>query len=298
MLGRRRPIARGPHLRLGSYLRLVDLPPIPAAADYRPAALEALRDVMGNDALGDCVIAGGYHILGTETGNAQSLFHAQADEILADYEAIGGYVPGDSSTDRGCMLVDALNYWTKTGFADGSKLLGWIAIDPTNVAEVQAAMFLFENLYFGIELPSPWLAPFPSADGFTWDVAGAGNPAYGHCVVGVGYDAQGVTIDTWGLFGRLTYGAIAAYCAESAGGELYVMLSPDQLHKGHAAAPNGVAWADLISDFDKLGGDVPVPAAPPVIPPSPAPPIPNPSPAPLMLTLEGAQAALAAGWGK
>lgn len=284
--GRKRPIAVGPHFRLRNYLR-ASLPPPPTSVRYAAKASSVLTNVYGNDTLGDCVIAGGYHVVGVETGNAGSLFTASNAQILADYGAIGGYVPGDASTDNGCDEPTALNYWTQHGFANGTKLLGWLAVDATNPTELQQALYLFENLYFGIELPDAWVNPFPSGPGFTWDV-GAPDPANGHCVIGYGYGASGIDIDSWGLVdpttgvgGTLTYAAIAALCTPQANGAVYVMCSPDQLAKGATKAPNGVAWADLITDFDAMGGNVPVPAPAPSPAPSPSPtPAPNPTPNP------------------
>ena len=96
----------------------------------------------------------------------------------------------------------------------------------------------------------------------------------GHSFGGYGYDSVGVKIDSWALFGTITYASIAAICSQSAGGGLYIRLTPDMLAKGQAKAPNGVDWTSLISDFDTLGGTVPVPAPPaPAPPPSPGGPV-------------------------
>lgn len=259
-LGRRRPAPGGKKLKFTHYTRVGQLPAPPASCDYSSKAAAVLADVFENDSLGDCVVAGGYHIVGVETGNAGDLFHATSAQITADYSAIGGYVPGDPSTDNGCDEQTALNYWIKTGFADGTKLDGWMAVDAANPAEAMLAMYLFENLYFGIELPDAWISPFPSSSGFVWDV-GTPDPSNGHCVMGVGFDGAGVTIDTWGLLGKLTWAAIAALCVPSAGGELYVMVTPDQLAKGASKAPNGIAWADLVADFQAMGGSLGGPQA-------------------------------------
>jgi hypothetical protein len=264
------------------------LPTPPASCDWSPKAAKSLLQVYDNDQLGDCVIAGGYHTLGVETGNASagSPFIATEKQILSDYSAIGGYVPGDPSTDNGCEIPVALDYWQKTGFADGSKLLGSIGIDATDPNETRLAMWLFENLVFGIALPDEWIDPFPSSPGFVWDVAGDPDPENGHCVVGVGYNADGVTIATWGMLGVMTWAAVAKYAVPANGGELHAALSPDQIAKGIVKAPNGLAWVDIIKNFDAMGGNVPVPAPPP------------PAPSPKQLTLAQAQAALAAGWPK
>jgi hypothetical protein len=268
--GRKRPVARGPHFKLRNYLRAA-LPTPPSSCDYSAAAEQSLRSIYGNDTLGDCVVAGAYHVVGVETGNASGVpFVATFDQILSDYSAIGGYKPGDETTDNGCDEVTAQNYWVQHGFANGTKLAGWLALDASNRAEVQAACWLFENLYFGIELPDSWISPFPSADSFVWDV-GAPNPQNGHCVMGFGYTEAGVLIDTWALKGTLTWAAIAALCSDAAGGSVSVWLTPDQLARGQEKAPNGVAWADLVSDFDSMGGSAPLPGP---TPPAPAPGVP------------------------
>lgn len=261
-LGRRKPVAVGPHLKLRNYLR-ASLPAVPASCDFSAQAAASLSSVYLNDSLGDCVIAGGYHVTGVETGNADggSPFVATDAQITADYSAIGGYVPGDPSTDNGCDLQTALNYWSQTGFANGTKLLGYLAVDPTSQAEVQAACYLFENLYHAFSLPDPWVSPFPSANGFVWDVA-APDSNNGHCVMSYGYTAQGVSIDSWGLLGTVTWAALAALGVASAGGELWVMLTPDQIAKGAAKAPNGVDWSAILSDFDAMGGTTSIPPSP------------------------------------
>ena len=274
VFGRKRPVALGPHLRASKYL--VNLPAPPAICSYTSAASQALAQMYGNDSLGDCVIAGGYHIVGVETGNAGKQFIATQKQILADYSAIGGYVPNDPSTDNGCDEPTALNYWQNHGFADGTKILGWLAVDPSNLTQVQQVLWLFENLMFGVELPDAWVNPFPSASGFSWGVAGTPDPENGHCFVGAGYNSAGVQIDTWAMVGTITWAALQKYCASSAGGELYVMITPEQLAKGQTKAPNGFAWSDLITDFNTLGGHVPVPAPTPT--PAPTPPAPAPTP--------------------
>jgi hypothetical protein len=275
-LGRLRPAVRCPRLSLGNYL-LRQLPLPPASCDYTAAAARTLADIYGNDQLGDCVIAGGEHVRGVTSANAGSETAFSLAQTVAQYSAIGGYVPGNPATDQGCDEQTALNYWVQHGFADGVRLTGWLAIDASNIQECQTALWLFENLYFGIELPDAWVgAQMPQASGFVWDVAGAPDPSNGHCVAGFGYDSRGVTIDTWGMLGTMTWAAVQAYAGRAAGGELYVLLSPDLIGRAQTKAPNGFNWSQLVADFDALGGHVPLPA------PTPTPtPIPPPGPAPV-----------------
>lgn len=259
-LGRKRPVAKGHMMHLRNYLHAAGLPVAPAQVDYTAKATAVLSQMYGNDRLGDCVIAGGYHIIGMETSQVMqpnSGYIATLDDIIADYSAIAGYVPGDPSTDGGTAEPDAFRYWTETGFRDGSKLKGWLGIDTTNINNVKNALNLFENVSFAIELPDPWLSPIPSGNGFIWKVAGDPNPQNGHCFIGGGYDSTGVKICTWGMVGTIEWDAVQYYTQESLGGALYCLLSEDQIAKAQVAAPNGLNWTQLISDFDFMGGLIP-----------------------------------------
>ena len=227
------------------------LPPAPASCDYSLAAMPCLSLVMLNNQLGDCTCAGACHCLGIWTGNSGQIFTATDDQVLAMYEAIGGYVPGDQSTDNGCAETDVLDYLVRTGFPDGSQLAGYVGIDGTNQTEVMQACDLFEGLYFGVELPDAWTNPMPSGSGFTWDAAPP-DSNQGHCFIATGYNDKGVQIDTWGLLGTVTWAAVAALTASGAGGQLYALLSPDMIAKATAKAPTGFDWAALQSDFQAL----------------------------------------------
>lgn len=298
-LGRNRPKGR-PKLWLHDYLKTTKTTPTPPASySYTAKAMTALSDLYLNDQLGDCVIAGGYHLLGISTGNAGDLFVATNTQITNDYSAIGGYVPGDPGTDNGCDEQTAMDYWTKTGFQNGDKLTGWMGVDATKPNMLRIACYLFENNYFGVELPDGWLNPMPQASGFVWDVAGSPDQNNGHCIAGGAYTAEGIQIDTWGMLGIVTYAALAKYMISDAGGESYVWVNADMLVKAQQKTPLGIDWSTLISDFNtEFGGDIPVPPAPPVpvpptptpvppvpipptpVPPTPTPPGPTPTPAP------------------
>jgi hypothetical protein len=233
----------------------------PPTCDYSQAAAKALASVYENDTLGDCVIAGIGHVVGVLTSNAGDTFIYSKQQIIALYSAIGGYVPGDPSTDNGCDEVTALNYWENKGAPVGQhRIAGWLAVNGADPTEYRTALWLFENLYFGMELPDAWIAPMPSASGFVWNSAGASDPNNGHCVAGVAYTAQGVIIDTWGMTGLITDAAIAKYAMPAANGALYTVVSQDTINRAAEKAPNGFDWSQLIADFDSMGGSVSPPA--------------------------------------
>jgi hypothetical protein len=259
--GRKRPIAIGPRLHLKNYL-MRSIPPPPISTSYVNPAAPALSEMYLNDQLGDCVPAWMCHNAGVFAGNAalpQLIF--TGDQVTSLYSAIGGYVPGDPSTDNGCDEVTALNYWTQSGLLPGTatphKITGYMAVNPTDPIEIKTALWLFENLMFGIELPDAWVTPFPSSSGFIWDVAGPPDPDNGHCPGGVGYDSIGVLTSTWGMIGTTTWAAVAEYCSQSANGSLYTVIAQDAISKASSKCPIGLDWSQLLADFESLSGTPP-----------------------------------------
>jgi hypothetical protein len=260
-LGRTRPVARCPRFSLRNYL-MRGLAAPPPSCDYSKPAAKALANVYGNDTLGDCVIAGMAHVVGVLTAGATGApFIYSKEQIIQLYSAIGGYVPGNPATDRGCDEQTALNYWENNGAPAGShRIAGWLSVNAADPTEYRTALWLFENLYFGLELPDAWINPMPSEPGFIWDAQGPPDPDNGHCVAGVGYTTQGVVIDTWGMTGTLTDSAIAQYGTPASNGEVYTVVSQDAIGQASQKAPNGFDWSQLIADFDSMGGSVTPPA--------------------------------------
>jgi hypothetical protein len=278
VLGRREPRVVHPHLQLKSFYR-GDIA-IPSIVDYRPKALTGLRNPHLNLKLGCCVIAGGWHVREVWTGNATGVPIVGTDaQIVADYSAIGGYVPGDESTDQGCDMQTAIARWMGKGFASdpASRVAMYLGIDPSDQTLLKTALYCFEHLYMGFGLPEEWISPFPSKDGYLWDVAGPSVSTNGHCVMAAAFDSQGIGDDSWGLEGTITWPALAKYGDPAVGGEVYVMLSAESLDRARQRAPNGFDWDQLLAAFQAIGGELP---AGPIPGPSPAPtPAPSPKPA-------------------
>lgn len=257
--GRNRPTAHGPRLMMSRYLEdLGALPTPPDDVDYSGPAMPAISRLYRNDVLGCCVISGIAHDIGVFTAGAAGTPVMFTDEQIVEmYGLIGGYDPRDPSTDQGCSETEALDYWHQHSFL-GHPIAGWLTINTENVAEVKLAAFLFENLFFGIELPDEWTQVRES--GFVWD-AGTPNPRNGHCVVGCGFSPQGIKICTWGMTGTMTWEALARDVIAQSGGELHAVISPETIARATQRAPNGFSWDQLVADFAALGGRVP--AAPP-----------------------------------
>jgi hypothetical protein len=282
--GRRAPTVQGGHaaLRLRDYIDRGALPTPPAACDYTGAAASGLAQIYLNNTLGDCVVAGVTHTENVWTANANGEETIFTDaQISGMYSAACSYVPGNPNTDRGCDIQAVFKYLQTYGYPSGTggKPSGFVAIDPTNWQEVQLAIWLFENIIFGTDLPDAWVTNGPNESGFVWDIAGQADPNNGHCYGGFGYNQTEVKIATWGMTGWQTKAAIAAYNASGANGELYSLLSQDQISVAKQVAPNGLNWAQLQADFAALGAPPsPTPPTPPAPPPSPpTPPVPPPA---------------------
>jgi hypothetical protein len=257
-MGRRRAISRGPRLSLKNYLR-TRMPPPPAVCDYTAKGGPVIAQMLGNDRLGDCTAAAAFHISGIMLANAGApVTWDVGNQVIPFYSATGGYISGNGSTDNGANEIDVLNYWHNHGLLlDGShKILAWMVVDATSYDEVATSIWLFENVYFGIELPDAWVNPVPSVGGFTWGIAGAANPDNGHAFPGLGYDADGVKISTWGMTGTLTWPAVQRYARHSNGGELYTVFSVDSIERATAKAPNGLNLAQLMDDIRLMHPDI------------------------------------------
>lgn len=278
-LGRRRPDVLPQVVPLRNYL-LRDIPTPRPVVDYTAKALASIRRVYLNDQLGCCVVSGKMHQIGIWSGNdaaAPVLFTDQ--DVVRYYSIIGGYVPGNPRTDRGCSIVAALNYMKSTGF-NGHKIVGYVGVDVTDKVESQVAIDLFGGVTLGLNLPDAWIKA--AHDGAVWGPAQA-NPNNGHDVCVTGYNDVGVQIATWGMIITITW---AAFADKRVVEECYAEVGMDWVGPD-GKSPPGVALTQLLADLQLLdGGQIP-PLGPPDIPPMPpVPPVP-PAPAIRVITVTG-----------
>jgi hypothetical protein len=236
--------------KLSKYLKISELPAAPPAVDWTKAVPR--WGMLLNDQLGDCVIAGMMHLTMGWRANAGNPPPQPVDsEVIAAYSAIGGYVPGDSSTDRGCNMLNALNYWRNTGISIGGethKILAFAEVNLKDDAEVKAALWLFGGLFTGFEMPQS------AANAATWTVAsgfphGKSQPGSwgGHCAPLAAENGAGCfqTI-TWGELMPTAHNFVADYCDEA-----YAVLSPEWFQR-NGQAPCGFDLAALQADLAAL----------------------------------------------
>jgi hypothetical protein len=209
-----------------------------------------------NDQLSDCVIAAMGHMVQQWTffSSAGSAMRVMTDaEALAAYEAIGGYNPNDPSTDQGASMLDALNYWRNTGIAvagQNHQIAGYVEVDPTNLAEVREAIYLFGNLFTGLQMPisalneSDWTVP----PGGVYGSAGLPGSWGGHCIPEMAESPETLTCITWGDRLKMSHNFHADYCDEC-----YAVLSSDWLtSQPQSVSPAGFNMAALQRDIAAL----------------------------------------------
>lgn len=226
---------------------MATLPTPPNAANY-VAPNSLLGWMMMNDTLGDCTVAQAGHATGIWEANAKRPFVFPDSEIIPFYSAVSGYVLGDPTTDNGADEVTVMNYWRSHGlFRDGShKLSAWSPVDAADELDIKTALWLFESISLCAELPDAWVAAMDGMEsGFTWNIAGPPNPNNGHCFSACGFNAKGIIIETWGMWGLLTWAALAKYCVPAAGGAAYALLGKDALLTATAKTPGGYDYTQL-----------------------------------------------------
>lgn len=203
-------------LKLGSYLDdEVVLPKVPDEFDL--GGKVTTWPMYRNDEWGDCTCAAVGHMIQAWTS------HAGAERTPAEDVIERLYIPETGDADEGRVEIDVLNYWRKSG-VDGDKIDAYVSVKPSNHDHVKAGAYLFGGLYIGVALP------LTAQSQHVWDyVADSGDQGEpgswgGHAVDVVAYDADTLTVVTWGGLLKMTWAFWDHYVDES-----YALLSPDLL---------------------------------------------------------------------
>jgi hypothetical protein len=200
-----------------------------------------------NDSLGDCVIAEIGHQIESASFDADGTAMLVTDQdILAGYEAVGGYVPGDPATDNGCVIQDALAYWRSTGIG-GHKCVAFASADLGNQAELMQGVAAFGSLDIGISVSQGDMDAFES--GRPWDTSySAGSVLGGHAVEVVAYDQDGGLVVTWGQLQRFTWDWF-----RQAADEAWIVILPEWWEQ-RAVSPSGFSMHRLGVRLHELTG--------------------------------------------
>jgi hypothetical protein len=151
-----------------------NLPPVPLTQDVDRASEVASWPVYMNDQLGDCTIAGIGHMYGALTRyakGAEALF--DNGQVVTVYSRVGGYVPGDPSTDGGCVMQDVLTDQQKNGMTDTAgtvhKVAGYAALgNPHDLDLLGQVLDVFGSVYVGCNVQAQMETEFGDGQPWTW----------------------------------------------------------------------------------------------------------------------------------
>ncbi len=210
-------------LRLKKYLKSA-LPAPPANYDVLQTIYAKLGvsdptqlfPMDGNDKLGDCTIAAVAHAITVYSALVgQTNIMPQAAVTKLYFQLTGG-------VDSGCNELDVLNYWNDHPVS-GDQILAYAAIDVKNHTHIQQAIQLFGGVYLGFQVQQNAVEEFDAHQ--PWTPGPLTND--GHAVYAVAYDANGLTVLTWGNTQQATWGWWDE-CVD----EAYAILPPEAQQPG------------------------------------------------------------------
>lgn len=150
------------------------LPPVPLTQDVDRASEVTSWPMYLNDQLGDCTIAAVGHMYGAWTRYASGFEALFSDNAVQEtYSRVGGYVPGDPSTDGGCVMADVLADQKANGLVDAAgkahKVAGYAAFgNPADEDLLGQVLDVFGTVYVGINCQASILTEFSDRQPWTW----------------------------------------------------------------------------------------------------------------------------------
>ncbi len=162
--------------------------------------------ILGNDRLGDCVVAGGGHQLTLHNGMNGELFIPSESEVVALYSKLG------HGQDNGLPLSVMLQAMT-AGVFGGQKIVANCNVDPNNMDQVKKTIQFLGGAMIGFATTAHSVSDFQQ--GIPWDDKYREDGG-GHCVILTGWDdeTQMYELLTWGGLQKATYRWFARYCDE------------------------------------------------------------------------------------
>lgn len=233
----RKQIAR--RLQFRDYAPVGALPAPPAAVSYYTLYPDAR--MMGNDRLGDCVIAGRGHQCLQWSGVSGNPYDITLKEIEDSYfRQTGG-------ADSGLDIMSSLDDWRKVPFG-GNLLNAYVSINPSDATAIEQAISVFGGATTGVNLPLAWQGQS------TWTAPPGGRAPRlgnwapgswgGHDVSFLGYDAKYFYCRSWGELVPIERAAVPIYFSE-----IYCLVNELWINKVTQQSVGGFKFADLQADL-------------------------------------------------
>ena len=232
--------------KLADYLVSMPKPP----AYFGHEAMVKNWGMLGNDSVGDCVLAGGAHETEVWCAEGGKLVSFSPRSVISDYSAITGYDPSDPSSDKGTDLQVAASYRRKTGLLDANgkrhRVGAYLALTPGNWAQHLQALYLFGAVGIGIRFPRSAMDQFNA--GKYWSLNKTSPIEGGHYVPLVAKRGAHLVCVTWGKLQPMTQAFFQYFNDES-----LVYVSAEMLN-GQGKSPEGLNLVQLSADLNALGG--------------------------------------------
>jgi len=182
-------------------------------------AADVAWPVWCNDTLGCCTQVSVASAIRCWTLAAQAQTLLSDEQVIRNYSAASGYIPGNPATDQGGIELDVLNRWVREGYERPGQpghdyLTAFGSVPPTDRSAVRRAIAALGGLYIGVQIPNyimqtsgDWICQ-PTAN---QTIAG------GHAVWIHGYDPDWLHFNTWGECRRMSWGWFEQFCDEAYG---------------------------------------------------------------------------------
>jgi hypothetical protein len=193
----------------------------------------ALFPMDGNDTLGDCTIAALAHATTAYRGIVGQKKIMSKQAVIKLYQHLTG------GPDTGLVELDVLNYWRQHKVG-GDEIMAYVSIDPKNHDHIKQSIQLFGGVYLGFQVQQNCIEEFDARK--PWIPGPLTND--GHAVFAVAYDANSLTVLTWGNTQQATW-AWWDECVD----EAYAILPPEA--KNPQFAP-GFNLAQLTADLEAV----------------------------------------------
>jgi hypothetical protein len=125
----------------------------------------------------------------------------------------------------------------------GHKILGWAAVDSSNLTRRQLGVDLFGATYVGVALPDNAQDQF--GDNKPWELTQPPDPNEGHAILHPGYGRAGGDYVSWARWDQKASAEWEAACID----EEYVIFTEDWISRVTGRTPSGLDLATLQADL-------------------------------------------------
>jgi hypothetical protein len=214
--------------------------------------------MLGNDAYGDCVFAGGDHEtsflnwvgFGAHRHVVEPQVTFSENNALDDYGEVTGFTRDDPDTDQGTLTQDALDYRRKTGLIDANgvrhQIGAYVKIPLGNLGLLREALYLGEVVGLGIAFPSSAMDQFN--EGLPWTPVDRSPVESGHYIPIIAAEPGWLYVVTWGKTIKMSEDFYTKYADEA-----YMILSVEGIYKRAHTNYGGYDWEQIIAAAGTFG---------------------------------------------